>query len=267
MGKNEIAVKIKNARLAAGMTQAEAARRLGCTYQAISNYERGTSRIEVDILVKLCDIYGISINDVLDVEDSTSINTLPKIKESTSIPDAAFKFAKRYENLDSFGKAAVLAVLEEEENRIEAQAKFDALASENESKVINLFLDPSAAGMALGMTDSSCEPYELKPDDPQGAAYAVRLQGDSMSPHFPDGSIVFVNHDQMRDGDIGIFCVDGSTVCKQWHYDPVLNITYLFSLNRKREDADLVITGSSGRSLVWQGRVITKRRYPLPHER
>lgn len=75
MGKNEIAAKIKNARLAAGMTQAEAARRLGCTYQAISNYERGTSRVEVDILVKLCDIYGISINDVLDVEEKSSINS------------------------------------------------------------------------------------------------------------------------------------------------------------------------------------------------
>lgn len=267
MGKNEIAAKIKNARLAAGMTQAEAARKLGCTYQAISNYERGTSRVEVDILVKLCDIYGISINDVLDVDDNTSINASYVIKEAPSLPDAALKIAKRYENLDSFGKATVLAVLEEEENRIEAQAKFDALAPENEPKVINLFLEPSAAGMALGTTGNACEPYELKPDDPQGAAYAVRLQGDSMSPHFPDGSIVFVNHDQMRDGDIGIFCVDGSTVCKQWHYDPFLNITYLFSLNRKREDADLVITGGSGRSLVWQGRVITKRRYPLPHER
>lgn len=66
------------------------------------------------------------------------------------------------------------------------------------------------------------------------------------------------------DGDVGVFCVDGATVIKQWHYDRMLGITYLFSLNRKRSDADLVITASSGRSLVWQGRVMTKKRYPLP---
>ena len=107
-------------------------------------------------------------------------------------------------------------------------------------------------------------PYELKPEDPRGAAYAIRVQGNSMEPDFPDESIAFVNHDEMRDGDIGVFCVDGATVIKQWHYDRVLGMTYLFSLNRKRSDADLVITASSGRSLVWQGRVMTKKRYPLP---
>ena len=64
-----------------------------------------------------------------------------------------------------------------------------------------------------------------------------------MEPDFPDESIAFVNHDEMRDGDIGVFCVDGATVIKQWHYDRMLGITYLFSLNRKRSDADLVITG------------------------
>ena len=221
--------------------------------KTLYGWESGHRQPDADTFLVLCSIYGIS--------------SLSGMKESPSISDEALKIAKRYSNLDSYGKSTVRAVLEEEENRIEAQAKFDALAPESEPKVINLFLEPSAAGMALGTTGTACEPYELKPDDPQGASYAVRLQGDSMSPHFPDGSIVFVNHDQMRDGDIGIFCVDGSTVCKQWHYDAFLNITYLFSLNRKREDADLVITGSSGRSLVWQGRVITKRRYPLPHER
>lgn len=85
-----------------------------------------------------------------------------------------------------------------------------------------------------------------------------------MEPDFKDGDIVFVNHDEMRDGDIGVFCVDGATVIKQWHYDRMLGMTYLFSLNRKRNDADVVITPSSGRSVVWQGRVITKKRYSLP---
>ena len=41
-------------------------------------------------------------------------------------------------------------------------------------------------------------------------------------------------------------------------------MTYLFSLNRKRADADVPIYPSSGQTVICQGRVITKRRYPLP---
>lgn len=72
MSKLEIANKIKQARLSANMTQAEASRALGCTYQAISNYERGTSRIEVDVLVKLCTIYGVDINEILGIEKTAA---------------------------------------------------------------------------------------------------------------------------------------------------------------------------------------------------
>lgn len=175
---------------------------------------------------------------------------------------AAMQLAEDYDRLDSHGRAAVRGLMDEELNRMAEMENM--LALDQEPKVINLFDNPAAAGLALDMTGQGCTPYELAPDDPPGASYAIRVQGDSMEPHFPDGSLAFVNHDTMRDGDIGVFCVDGATVIKQWHYDPVLRITYLFSLNRKRSDADVVITASNDRSFVWQGRVITKRRYPVP---
>lgn len=38
-----------------------------------------------------------------------------------------------------------------------------------------------------------------------------------------------------------LICVDGGTVYKQYYRDP-LGIVYLFSLNRKRSDADVVLT-------------------------
>lgn len=181
------------------------------------------------------------------------------------VSNAAMQLAEEYDRLDSHGKAAVRGLMDEELNRMETLerlANMDTLDLEPEPKVINLFDNPAAAGLALDMTGQSCEPYALKPDDPQGASYAIRVQGNSMEPAFYDGDIAFVNHDAMRDGDIGIFCVDGATVIKQWHQDPY--VTYLFSLNRKRADADVVVSRNSGRSIIWQGRVITKRRYPVP---
>ncbi|WP_312635105.1 S24 family peptidase [Oscillibacter sp.] len=187
-------------------------------------------------------------------------------KESASpYSGEAQKLAKDYDSLDNWGKQAVRDLTDVEIARVADESRFFQNAeSEQEPKVINLFLEPAAAGIATPLVGQDYEPYELGPDDPAGAAFAIRIQGDSMEPHFPDGSMVFVNHDALSDGDIGVFCVDGGTVCKQYHYDRVLGITYLFSLNRDRADCDVVITNESNQSLVCQGRVMTKKRYPLP---
>lgn len=65
MSATEIGRRLKKARLDAGLTQKDAADRLGITYQAISNYERGINRVDTDTLTRLCRIYGIQISDLL----------------------------------------------------------------------------------------------------------------------------------------------------------------------------------------------------------
>lgn len=195
-------------------------------------------------------------------------NTLKKglgteqIYTTMSPPDEAMKLARDYWNLDLWGRQAVRNLLETETSRCEDESQFRNEEEPEEPKVINLYLEPAAAGIAAPTLGADYEHYELKPEDPPGAAYAVRLQGDSMEPYFPDGTIVFVNHDALRDGDIGIFSVDGGTVCKQYHQEG--GVVYLFSLNRKRQDADVVFFPGGNRSLVCQGRVMTPRRIPVP---
>ena len=245
----------------------------GIPYSTIRNiFSRGFETLSAGVAVEICKRLKIDMESIMDgslsARPNAQNNNTATAKGKKTAPlysSEAARMAKDYDSLDHWGKTAVRSVADTELARMQDEARFLAETSmEQEPKVINLFTDPSAAGPALGITGQSCEPYTLTPDDPQGAAYAVRVQGDSMEPDFPDGSIAFVNHDQMRDGDIGVFCVDGATVIKQWHYDPVLGITYLFSLNRKRNDCDLVIMNSSNRSVVWQGRVLTRRRYDLP---
>lgn len=85
MGKEEIASKLRQARIKSNMTQREVADILGMTYQAISNYERGKTKVESDILVKLCKIYNISVPDVLsDTSISQKIVTEIKKEEDSS---------------------------------------------------------------------------------------------------------------------------------------------------------------------------------------
>ena len=186
--------------------------------------------------------------------------------EGAAASAEALELAALYDTLDSYGRDALRQLGQVEAARCADEARFLAeSAPAPEPKVINLFEDAAAAGLLLAETGQGAVPYELGPADPPGAAYAIRVRGDSMEPWFPDGSIAFVNHDQMADGDVGVFCVDGATVIKQWHRD-ALGITYLFSLNRKRSDADVVITPNSGRTVVWQGRVLSHHRFPIPAE-
>lgn len=187
-----------------------------------------------------------------------------KTKKAPLYSSEAMDIARRYSGLDIYGKDTIRAVMETEENRVKEMAKLDGPVTKPEPKIIPLFWSASAAGIASPILGEDFDNYELKEEDPQGAMFAVKVQGDSMEPYFPDGSIAFCNKDPLQDGDIGVFALDTGSVIKQYHYDRFMGMTYLFSLNRDRADADVVIPRSTGQTLVCQGRVITRRRYPLP---
>lgn len=58
--------RLRAARLKAGLTQSETAARLGVTYQAVSNYERGKCRVDAATLRKLCILYHASATELLE---------------------------------------------------------------------------------------------------------------------------------------------------------------------------------------------------------
>ncbi len=278
--------KIRSAREAAGMTQEELGRACGTTKQTIYKYENDiVSNIPLDRLEAIAGAVGVSAAYIMgwsSGRDADSIlknaametvlaadfssKPLHKQKDLLSLSDEAMKVARDYSDLDNYGKTAVRGLIGTEKARCEDDRRFlDETQPAPEPLFVNLYSEPSAAGIAVPTMGKDYVPYELKPGDPQGAAYAVRVQGNSMEPAFYDGDIAFVNHDALANGDIGIFCVDGGTVIKQYYHDP-LGMTYLFSLNRARADADVLITPSGNQTVVCQGRVITSRRYPVPME-
>ena len=129
---------------------------------------------------------------------------------------------------------------------------------------IKEYITPAAAGYA---SPAEGEDYTLVVRDssvPAAADFAVRIAGDSMEPYIADGSRVYVSRDiELKDGDVGIFFVDGDMKCKQYCEDNFGNI-YLFSLNRKRRDADVSVPADSGVTVFCFGRVILPKRPPLP---
>lgn len=63
--KKDIANKIKNARLAVGLTQRQLAEKLDYSPQAISNIERGDRSLGVEVLEKIANALNCDINIIL----------------------------------------------------------------------------------------------------------------------------------------------------------------------------------------------------------
>ena len=69
-----------------GVTQEELAVRVGVTRQAVSKWETGTTIPDIEILMNLSEIYGISINDIIKA-DLANIKFQKEIVLRPSQPD------------------------------------------------------------------------------------------------------------------------------------------------------------------------------------
>ena len=64
MSKEEIAARLRAARIKKGMNQEDVAKYLGTTTQKVSSFETGRTRVDVDTLARLCELYGLDMNYV-----------------------------------------------------------------------------------------------------------------------------------------------------------------------------------------------------------
>lgn len=62
--------KIKEARLALGITAAEAARRIGISRQRYSLYERGTNEANYEMLLRIAEAFGVTVDWLLNRESA-----------------------------------------------------------------------------------------------------------------------------------------------------------------------------------------------------
>lgn len=76
----KIAQRIKGARIEKNMTQMTLADAMGVSYQAVSNWERGNSMPDISKLGDLCEVLGISVNDLLGIEAPAVTKALEKLE-------------------------------------------------------------------------------------------------------------------------------------------------------------------------------------------
>lgn len=230
-----------------GITRGGLAKSTGIPYTTIVGfYEKGSDNIKLSNLLKLSSFFGVSLEYLVnDDVSSSSLDAQRHMKKYNALSDASRRIAD-----------GVVDGLYDMEHSEKPKA--------GEMIYIKEYITPAAAGFA---SPAEGEDYILVPvteEIPAGTDYAVRIQGDSMEPYIPDGSRVFVKRtNELTDGDIGIFFVDGDMKCKQYCEDAFGNI-YLFSLNRNRADADSFISESGGICVYCFGKVLLDSKPPLP---
>ena len=243
--------RMRERREALGLSREVLAERTGVTRSAIGNYETGVSFPKEDVLLRLPHALRVDPNYLY--QDDFQGEAFRCSAEEQSL-------VEQYRQLTLTGRQAVRAVL----GALQAyQSDLERAAAPEAVREIPLYRYPAAAGFPAPVPG---EDYDLIPvtgEVPRGAEFAVGIQGDSMEPYISDGGVVYVNRDPLENGDVGIFCVDGEMLCKQYYRD-ALGMVYLFSLNRARSSADVVLPRDSGRSLVCFGRVMLPSRPAIP---
>ena len=220
--------QLKACREACGLTRAALAEQLGVSASAVGNYETGVSFPKEDVLLRLFDALRTDPNQLFCGSYRSG---------GFDLSGAERTLLEKYRSLSPIGRDTVRSVTD-------ALCDYrDELTEERggkrEPRLIPLYNSPAAAGYAAPVLD---EDFTYIP---------------------ADESVVYVNRDPLADGDVGIFCVDGAMLCKQYHRD-ALGMTYLFSLNRARADADVVLTSTGTRSLACFGRVMLPHRLAVP---
>lgn len=207
MSKEYIAKTLKRLRESVGLTADQVGEIIGKSGKTVNAWENGRGQPDAEILIKLCGVY--KVDNLLAEFDTT--NTISKIKNFSA---EEISIIKKYRDLDPRGRDVVNTVLEKEyayRTEKEKQGKTPLRFS------IRLAEVGASAGVGNWIDDCRFEDIEIE-ETPEAhlADFAVKVDGDSMQPDYDDGDIVLVvSQPSIYQGQIGIFCVDGSTYIKE----------------------------------------------------
>lgn len=221
--------KLKQARTNMGLKQSELAKTLGTTNTTISNWEKGVSKPDLDMLSYICGALNVTASYFLQPN-------LPN--DEVSLPE--LNMVKRYRALDPSGQSHVDAVLQWETERMRqiekvASTIVEVSDSDSQGRILQYFHSVSAGAGKVIFDDVYSERITV-PDLPKyrRVAYAVKVSGHSMEPRYHDGDILLIEPTCEVDvGEIGIFNVNGQAFVKK------LGKGKLISLNKGYGDISL----------------------------
>lgn len=205
--KPMICDRIRHYREKLGIEQKALATMVGVTANAVSNWERGRARPDVNLLPNICEALQITLYQLYDLDDP-----------SGSYSAAEERFMDDYRQLTSGNRYAVSVLTQ-------ALLKVQQAESSRAIRKLTLFERPLAAGVGdpNEFEDSGVPIYVYDDSLTQRADCVFIVNGDSMEPDYPDGCRVLVERisdsGELAPGDIGAFMIDNETYIKEYQPD------------------------------------------------
>lgn len=225
------------------------AKQIGVKKNTISNYENNISKPHYEQLVKLCNLFKVEPNYLM--QDDITLKTPRLNPEDQNIID-------KYKALTPHDKEIVDYIFKmESEEPIQYSDNTNKLINLGEIIPIDTYPQPVSAGKGNIYIDDNPVP-KLYPATPisSKADYCVRISGESMYPNYLDGDYVYIDTKtkDLNNDDIGIFFYDGEAYCKKYYEDE--RIKKLISLNPDQERYSPIIIENN--TFEVQGKVIGK---------
>ena len=233
--------QLKCRRKELGLSRSELAKLLGVSQSAVGNYETGVNAPKEEILLRIFDALHVEPNYLYRGSfESAGGDASPE--ERTLV--------EKYRALSPAGRQTIHTLL-------------DALCrmQGGPACTIPLYRSPAAAGAAAPVPGLDYELLTVTGDVPPAAELAVRMEGNSMAPYIPSGSVIYIHHAPLANGDVGLFCIGGAMLVRQYTRDEG-GAVRLLPLNRTAGEVLTFPTGGVSGPTCF-GRALL-RTLPLP---
>lgn len=223
--------RVKYFREKRGMEQMALAEMLGVKSNAISNWEHGRTRPDLNQIPKICKALGIGFYDLFGEDDPMRTFTE---KERAIIAD--------YRYLNDQNKSVFNAVLDtlKERQRAEDCPPIKKLIK---------FQKQLAAGFDISaeFEDEGEDIYLYSSDIVESADWVFPVSGDSMEPEYHNGDLVLVKRypgcGKMRPGDVGAFMIGNETYIKEYQKDGLHSYNKNYATMHFNSDDHVILIG------------------------
>ena len=204
MTKEGIGLKLKEYRIAAGLTQVDVSAKISRPQQTITSWEKGRSQPDANTLLTLLRLYSVSPNTFFGY-DVTSIDV--SADESHLI--------ETYRSLDDWGKKLVKLVASEVSTRC-VSVPFSSTDITNNCIMLRLSDQPASAGKGVYLGPEAFTDIKVQ-NRPEtcDADFVIRVSGDSMEPKYHDGDYLLIKSGEVSIGDIALVTLDGEGYIKR----------------------------------------------------
>ena len=216
-----------------GKKQIDITRQTGIPASTLTGYFKGTRLPSPVNVQKLADFFNVLKSDVDP--------RFKKISESDT-DGLRIRLLSKYEKLNTENKKKVVDYADNKLKDQKRQQNKIHTINENDNTYYVDVLGSVSAGTGEWLTDEQHEEVMVN-NKPPAHDFALRVNGDSMTPTFSDGQIIYVNKiydtEEVRNNQFVIAELNGDSYVKKIVFDDDRKNCRLISLNKRYADIEI----------------------------